>query len=90
MAEVQSALSAAAYAAFALQQPLTLEQLATAADDSTLPLATTHTPEGRGEAGPSPSTHGAPPVEVSDEDLDRLRGYAPELGAADPDGAPSS
>jgi len=90
MAEVQGAMSAAAYAAFALQQPLTLEELAVAADDTAFPFAAAHTPDGRAEAGRAESPRTAQPVEVSDEELARLRAIAPELGAVGHDGTPSS
>ena len=94
------ALAASAYAQFALQQPLTLEQLAAAADEMTFPLATTQTPEWFSAAGSPGSSlvdtapelsvgaSGAASADGSEEKLDLVRMYAPELGQEVPRAAP--
>lgn len=88
MSKVQSALTAEAYACFALQQPLTLDQLADATDGHGFPLASAQTPEWFAAAGSAGSSlEGTAPelaVHVSGSDasqdrLDLVRMYAPEL-----------
>lgn len=94
MSKPHDSLASSAYALFALQQPLTLEQLAVAADDLSFPLATTQTPEWFSAAGSPGSSLAdtAPELVVgqgpgsangSEEKLDLVRMYAPELGPDD-------
>lgn len=89
MSTASASLAAAAYATFALQQPLSLDQLAEATDAGSLPLASAQTPDwfaAAGSAGSSLETT-APELVVSQagssdtaqERLDLVRIYAPEL-----------
>ncbi len=93
-------LVASAYAQFALQQPLTLEQLAVAADEMSFPQATTQTPEWFSAAGSpgsslvdtapelSVGTSGGMSADGTEEKLDLVRMYAPELGHDVPQAPP--
>lgn len=94
MSKPHDSLASSAYASFALQQPLSLEQLAVAADDLSFPLATTQTPEWFSAAGSPGSSladtapelvvgRGAGSADGSQEKLDLVRMYAPELGPDD-------
>ena len=94
MSKPHDSLASSAYASFALQQPLMLEQLAVAADDLSFPLASTQTPEWFSAAGSPGSSladtapelvvgRGAGSADGSQEKLDLVRMYAPELGPDD-------
>ncbi len=91
MPHVQEALSSSAYALFALQQPLTLGELAVGARDRTFLSAVNHTPDWfAAAAGDSSLLEMAPELQVLPTDLeaadrvdvsgiDLIHVYAPEL-----------
>lgn len=89
MSELEPDLTAAAFALFALDQPLTLEEIAEGARSGTFPASAPHTPEWFAAAADSddllsmaPELRVLPPdaageVDVSGVDL--IRVYAPEM-----------
>lgn len=89
MSEPEPNLTAAAYALFALDQPLSLEEIAKGALSGTLPAAEPHTPEWFAAAAESddllsmaPELRALPPDSAGDVDLsgiDLIRVYAPEM-----------
>ena len=94
MPELERALSVAAYALFALEQPLSLEEIATGARTGAFPAAATHTPEWFAAAAEGMDLHVmAPELQVlpSDDEvadlvdvtgIDLIHVYAPEFAAA--------
>lgn len=82
-------LTSAAYALFALDQPLTLEEIAEGARSGTFPAAAPHTPEWFAAAADSddllsmaPELRVLPPDAAGDVDVsgvDLIRVYAPEM-----------
>lgn len=89
MDRVQRQLAQAAYAQFALEQSLSLDEIAAAAEQSLLPLATSQSPDWYvAAASPAASLEDVAPElrAVPAEDvaqaprLDLVRMYAPELG----------
>jgi hypothetical protein len=92
MTSAQESLSSAAYALFALQQPLDLPELAAAAPSWRFPLAATQTPDwfAAAASGESSLRDVAPELQVLSTDLeeadrvdvsgmDLIHVYAPEL-----------
>ena len=91
MPNVQDAMSSSAYALFALQQPLTLAELAAGAADRSFPAAVNHTPDWFAAAAEDSSLLDmAPELQVLPSDLeaadrvdvsgiDLIHVYAPEL-----------
>lgn len=91
MSPIQQALSATAYALFAFEQPLDLEEIAQGARAGAFPAAATHTPEWFAAAAEASSLLDmAPELQVlADDDaaaeavdvsgLDLIRVYAPEM-----------
>lgn len=89
MSEVQQALTAAAYALFALEQPLSLDEIAAGARAGTFPGAALHTPGWFAAAADSgdllsmaPELQALPPDGDDEADLtgvDLIRVYAPEM-----------
>lgn len=102
MPAVQDSLASAAYALFALEQPLDLHELAAAAATSAFPLAATQTPDWFAAAASDESSllDMAPELQVLSSDLeeadrvdvsgmDLIHVYAPELKSIeDTDEAP--
>ena len=94
MTDVQKALSAAAYALFALEQPLSLDDIATGARAGAFPAAATHTPEWFAAAAEGADLLDmAPELRVLPTDLEQaeqvdvsgidiIHIYAPEMAAA--------
>lgn len=93
MPEVQAALSASAYALFALEQPLALPEIAQGVRAGSFPAAATHTPEWFAAAADGSSLiEMAPELQVLPTDLDAasdvdvsgidiIHIYAPEMAA---------
>lgn len=85
MAEIDGVIGLAGYAAFALQQPLSLDRLAEAAENAALPLASEDVVDidllGQADA--------ARPYEqsASPERIEHLLAGAPELAKVDPEHA---
>ena len=92
MTRAQDSLASAAYALFALQQPIELPELAAAAADWRFPLAATQTPDwfAAAASGESSLLEMAPELQVLPTDLeaadrvdvsgiDLIHVYAPEL-----------
>ncbi len=92
MTRAQDSLASAAYALFALQQPIELPELAAAAADWRFPLAATQTPDwfAAAASGESNLLEMAPELQVLPTDLeaadrvdvsgiDLIHVYAPEL-----------
>ena len=92
MTRAQESLASAAYALFALQQPIELPELATAAPGWGFPLAATQTPDwfAAAASGESSLLDTAPELQVLSSDLeaagrvdvsgiDLIHVYAPEL-----------
>lgn len=94
MPEVQQALVSTAYALFALQQPLSLDEIATGSRAGAFPAAATHTPEWFAAAAEGLDLiEMAPELQVLPTDLeaaeqvdvsgiDLIHVYAPELSPA--------
>jgi len=99
MSELEPDLTSAAYALFALDQPLTLEEIAEGARSGTFPASAPHTPEWFAAAADSddllsmaPELRVLPPdaaEEVDVSGVDLIRVYAPEM-ARGSDAAPQS
>ena len=71
MPNVQDAMSSSAYALFALQQPLTLAELAAGASDRSFPAAVNHTPDWFAAAAEDSSLlQMAPELQVLPTDLE--------------------
>lgn len=94
MSPIQQALSATAYALFAFEQPLALDEIAQGARAGAFPAAATHTPEWFAAAAEASSLLDmAPELRVLADDsdsadevdvsgIDLIRVYAPEMQAA--------
>ena len=94
MTDVQRALSSAAYALFALEQPLGLEEIAQGARAGAFPAAASHTPEWFAAAAEGANLLDmAPELQVLPTDLEQAEAvdvsgidiihiYAPEMTAA--------
>lgn len=91
MSPIQQVLSATAYALFAFEQPLALEEIAQGARAGAFPAAATHTPDWFAAAAEASSLLDmAPELQVLADDidspedvdvsgLDLIRVYAPEM-----------
>ena len=94
MSDVERAMAAAAYALFALEQPLSLHEISVGARAGAFPAAATHTPEWFAAAAEgSDLLEMAPELQVLPTDLeaaeqvdltgiDLIHVYAPEMAAA--------
>lgn len=84
--EIDAAVSMAGYAAFALQQPLTLEHLAAAAERAELPMASAAAADA--EFATVPGTTPSESATASPQRAEHLLANAPEITARGDDDTP--
>lgn len=81
MADIDGAIGMECYAAFALQQPLSLDDLAAAAERAELPIAAGAAADPTLVSGPLSAPHEAPVP--SDDQVAAMLAAAPELEGTD-------